>query len=56
MVEKKKAKPAAPVQEPGFFSDHGYGNGTAITLHDPPQKPKGSKTVKSARAAKSRRK
>lgn len=56
MAERKKAKSAAPVKEPGFFSDHGYGNGTAITLHDPPQKPKGSKAVKSARTIKSKRK
>ena len=56
MAEKKKAKLAEPVKEPGFFSDHGYGNGTAITLHDPPQKPKGSKAVKSTRAAKGKRK
>lgn len=56
MVDKKKAKSAAPVKEPGFFSDHGYGNGTAITLHDPPQKPKDSKAVKSSKAAKSKRK
>lgn len=56
MTEKKKAKSAEPVKEPGFFSDHGYGNGTAITLHDPPQKPKISKAVKSARTAKGKRK
>lgn len=58
MADKKKAKSAAPVKEPGFFSDHGYGNGTAITLHDPPQKPKGSgsKAVKNSRPAKIKRK
>ena len=56
MAEKKKAKSVAPVKEPGFFSDHGYGNGTAITLHDPPRKQKGSKAVKSAKAAKNKRK
>lgn len=56
MAEKKKAKSAAPVKEPGFFSDHGYGSGTAITLHDPPQKPKGSKAAKSAKSAKNKRK
>ncbi len=56
MAEKKKAKPAVPEKDPGFFSDHGYGNGTAITLHDPPQKPKGSKAAKGARTAKSKRK
>lgn len=56
MAERKKVKTAAPVKEPGFFSDHGYGDGTAITLHDPPQKPKGSKAVKSVKAAKNKRK
>lgn len=56
MAEKKKTKSAETVKDPGFFSDYGYGNGTAITLHDPPRKPKGSKAVKSARAAKSKRK
>lgn len=56
MAERKKAKSAEPVKEPGFFSDHGYGNGTAITLHDPLRKQKGSKAVKGSRTAKSKRK
>ena len=58
MAERKKAKLAETAKEPGFFSDYGYGKGTAITLHSPPQKPKdsGSKAVKSARTAKSKRK
>ena len=58
MAERKKAKLGETAKEPGFFSDYGYGNGTAITLHDPPQKPKGSgsKAVKKSRPAKSKRK
>lgn len=56
MAERKKAKLAETAKEPGFFSDYGYGGGTAITLHDPPQKPKGSKAVKSAKTAKNKRK
>lgn len=56
MAEKKKSKPAEAAKEPGFFSDHGYGSGTAITLHNPPQKPKDSKAVKSAKTAKNKRK
>lgn len=51
MAAKKKpaAKPADTKNEPGFFSDYGYGNGTAIVLHDPPQKPKKAKTAKNKR-------
>ena len=51
MAAKKKpaAKPADTKNEPGFFSDYGYGNGTAIVLHDPPQKPKKAKGPKSKR-------
>lgn len=58
MADKKKTtiKSADTAKESGFFSDYGYGNGTAITLHDPPQKPKSSKAVKSARTAKGKRK
>ena len=51
MAAKKKptTKPADTKNEPGFFSDYGYGNGTAIVLHDPPQKPKKAKTAKNKR-------
>ena len=51
MAAKKKpaAKPADTKNEPGFFSDYGYGNGTAIVLYDPPQKPKKAKTAKNKR-------
>ena len=51
MAAKKKpaAKPADTKDEPGFFSDYGYGNGTAIVLHDPPQKPKNAKNAKTAK-------
>ena len=51
MAAKKKpaAKPTDTKDEPGFFSDYGYGNGTAIVLHDPPQKPKKAKTAKNKR-------
>ena len=49
-VKKKTAeKPIEAKIEPGFFSDYGYGNGTAIVLHDPPQKPKNTKSAKNKR-------
>lgn len=56
MSKKTTTKSADTAKEAGFFSDYGYGGGTAITLHDPPQKPKGSKAVKSAKTAKNKRK
>ena len=35
MAAKEKQKTEAEL-EPGFFSDYGYGNGTAITItHEP---------------------
>ena len=48
MADRKKTAVKQPQaeQEPGFFSDYGYGNGKAIILHDPPQKPKTGKAVK----------
>ena len=51
MAAKKKTteKPSEAKNEPGFFSDYGYGNGTAIVLHDPPQKPKKAKGAKNKR-------
>ena len=57
MAEKKKtaAKPATEEQEPGFFSDYGYGGGKAITLLNPPPKPKNTK-VKSEKSTKNKRK
>ena len=43
MADKKHRETEA-AREPGFFSDHGYGNGTAITiLHDPAKPAKDSK-------------
>ena len=49
-VKKKTAeKPIEAKIEPGFFSDYGYGSGTAIVLHNPPQKPKKAKEAKSKR-------
>ena len=54
MAEKKK--PAEKENEPGFFSDYGYGNGKAITLHDPPQKPKNTKAPKTSKPSKGKRK
>ena len=58
MAKKKNAevKTAETEQEPGFFSDYGYGNGTAITLHNPPQTQKTAKNTKIVKAAKSKRK
>ena len=45
MTYKKKRRNTEAEREPGFFSDHGYGNGTAITiLHDPAKPKKDSKT------------
>ena len=53
MSEKKKRRETEAEREPGFFSDHGYGNGTAITiLHDPA---KSAKNAKSGSAAKSKK-
>ena len=51
MAVKKKpaAKPADTKNEPGFFSDYGYGNGTSIVLHNPPQIPKKTKGTKNKR-------
>ncbi len=44
MADKKHRETEA-AREPGFFSDHGYGNGTAITiLHDPAKPAKSSKS------------
>ena len=54
MADKKKHRETEAEREPGFFSDHGYGNGTAITiLHDPA---KTAKNSKSAKTTKSKRK
>ena len=53
MADKKKHRETEAEREPGFFSDHGYGNGTALTiLHDPAKtakNEKNSKTTKSKR-------
>lgn len=56
MAEKKKAakKQTEAEQEPGFFSDYGYGGG-ALILHDPPLKPKNAK-VKNEKSTKIKRK
>ena len=51
MAKDKKKKTEAEA-EPGFFSDYGYGKGTALTiLHDPakPAKDAGKKGTKSKR-------
>ena len=54
MADKKKRRKSEAEREPGFFSDHGYGNGTAITvLHDPA---KTAKNEKNTKATKSKRK
>ena len=57
MATKKKttAKRTEAEKEPGFFSDYGYGEGSLI-LHDPPQKPKATKSDKTAKATKTKRK
>lgn len=57
MADKKKGKDTEAEREPGFFSDHGYGNGTAITiLHDPAKPTKDSKGGGKVRSKKSKRK
>ena len=54
MADKKKQRDTEATREPGFFSDHGYGNGTAITvLHDPA---KAAKNAKNVNTTKSKRK
>ena len=57
MADKKKAaaKQTEAEQEPGFFSDYGYGNG-ALIIHDPPQKPKNTKATKTSKPSKGKRK
>ncbi len=50
MAGKKKQQDTEATREPGFFSDEGYGNGTAITiLHDPAKPKKGSKAKSSTK-------
>ena len=57
MADKKKHKETEAEREPGFFSDEGYGNGTALTiLHDPAKPTKDSKSGGKARSKKSKRK
>ena len=57
MAGKKKHRETEAEREPGFFSDHGYGNGTAITiLHDPAKPAKGSKSGRAANGKKRGRK
>ena len=54
MADKKKSRETEAEREPGFFSDHGYGNGTAITVLHDPAKP--TKNAKNAKTTKSKRK
>lgn len=57
MADKKKGKDTEAEREPGFFSDHGYGNGTAITiLHDPAKHAKSSRSGGKVKSKKSKRK
>lgn len=57
MADKKKHKDTEAEREPGFFSDHGYGNGTAIAiLHDPEKPAKNTKSGGNAKSKKSKRK
>ena len=53
MADKKKSRETEAEREPGFFSDHGYGNGTAITVLHDPAKP--TKNAKSGGTAKSKK-
>lgn len=51
MAGKKKQKDTEAKNEPGFFSDEGYGKGTALTiLHDPAKSKKGSKAINKGKA------
>ena len=51
MADKKKRRETEAEREPGFFSDHGYGKGTALTiLHDPAKSAKDSKSKKNAKS------
>ncbi len=50
---KRKGSNAGVADEPGFFSDHGYGKGTAITIIQEPAKP--TKDSKSGGKAKNRK-
>ena len=54
MADKRKRRETEAEREPGFFSDHGYGNGTAITVLHDPAKPK--KERNSSGSAKSKKK
>ena len=57
MADKMKRRETEAEREPGFFSDHGYGNGTAITiLHDPANPTKGSNRGGKTKPSKSKRK
>ncbi len=57
MADKKKGKDMEALREPGFFSDYGYGNGTAITiLHDPAKPATDSKSGGKVKSKKSKRK
>ena len=57
MADKKKHRETEAEREPGFFSDHGYGNGTALTiLHDPAKPTKKTKNGGNAKGKKGERK
>ena len=57
MADKKKRRETEAEREPGFFSDHGYGNGTAITvLHDPTKSAKDSQIGGKVKNTKNKRK
>ena len=57
MADKKKHKDTEAEREPGFFSDHGYGNGTALTiLHDSEKPTKNTKSGGNTKSKKSKRK
>ena len=57
MADKKKRRETEAEREPGFFSDHGYGKGTALTiLHDPAKPAKDSNRGGKAKTTKNKRK
>lgn len=51
MMAGKKQKDTEATREPGFFSDEGYGKGTALTiLHDPAKPKKGGKAASTTKS------
>ena len=55
--EKRADKRTEAEMEPGFFSDYGYGNGTALTItYDSTKDKKKPNAANKAKSAKNKRK